>query len=357
MSEETKYKKLVIFDANIPELGGNKLFIPELAYKISHTILPVCHLYETAESRGIKFITPDVYLQMENKPRAFLFSHLYSAVSNDLVSNFGDKVKPLVLMCQESPFIATNFYVRLFQISKKFKHSFVFSGMERRLNKTTVYHQMFFPSPYGIKDFNPVNFNDKQFITMVSGAKSIGNWKKNLILKILYGLSVKEIYQERLKAIRFFAAKEGFDLYGRGWDKAPFKESYKEAIAKSYQGAVDDKFKILKGFKFTICFENSIFPGYITEKIFDAIFAGSIPIYLGAPDIKKYVPADVFIDFRDFKNYNDLYNFILSIDEEKYNNYLKAMRSFIVSDDYKKFSQEYFADRMLDIIEDGFDKK
>lgn len=52
----------------------------------------------------------------------------------------------------------------------------------------------------------------------------------------------------------------------------------------------DDKIEYLKQFKFNLCPENSNAEGYVTEKIFDAIKAGCIPIYWGSnncpePDI------------------------------------------------------------------------
>lgn len=44
----------------------------------------------------------------------------------------------------------------------------------------------------------------------------------------------------------------------------------------------DQKIEYLKQFKFNLCPENSDNKGYVTEKIFDAIKAGCIPIYWGS---------------------------------------------------------------------------
>ena len=44
----------------------------------------------------------------------------------------------------------------------------------------------------------------------------------------------------------------------------------------------DDKFKYLKSYKFNLCPENSNYPGYCTEKVFEAIKCGCIPIYWGS---------------------------------------------------------------------------
>ena len=43
----------------------------------------------------------------------------------------------------------------------------------------------------------------------------------------------------------------------------------------------DNKIEYLKRFKFNICPENRSVAGYVTEKIFDSIAAGAIPIYYG----------------------------------------------------------------------------
>jgi hypothetical protein len=42
-----------------------------------------------------------------------------------------------------------------------------------------------------------------------------------------------------------------------------------------------DKFELLKNYKFNIAFENTIYPGYVTEKLLEAKVAGCIPIYWG----------------------------------------------------------------------------
>lgn len=51
------------------------------------------------------------------------------------------------------------------------------------------------------------------------------------------------------------------------------------SLKKEYN---DDKIEYLKQFKFNLCPENSDAKGYVTEKIFDAIKAGCIPIYWGS---------------------------------------------------------------------------
>ena len=44
----------------------------------------------------------------------------------------------------------------------------------------------------------------------------------------------------------------------------------------------DDKLEYLKSFRFNVCPENSNAYGYVTEKLFDAIDAGCVPVYWGS---------------------------------------------------------------------------
>ena len=54
-----------------------------------------------------------------------------------------------------------------------------------------------------------------------------------------------------------------------------------DSLAQEYQ---EDKIAYLQQFLFNICAENAAVKGYVTEKLFEAIEAGTIPIYWGAAD-------------------------------------------------------------------------
>ena len=61
------------------------------------------------------------------------------------------------------------------------------------------------------------------------------------------------------------------------------------------------KLRTIARYRFTLAFENSIAPDYVTEKFFDPLIAGSVPVVLGAPDVADYAPAPgSFLDVRDF---------------------------------------------------------
>jgi Glycosyltransferase family 10 (fucosyltransferase) C-term/Exostosin family len=53
-----------------------------------------------------------------------------------------------------------------------------------------------------------------------------------------------------------------------------------------------DKRAVFAGYKFCIAMENSSTRDYVSEKLFDALEAGCVPIYMGAPNIvSDYLPA------------------------------------------------------------------
>lgn len=90
-------------------------------------------------------------------------------------------------------------------------------------------------------------------------------------------------------------------------------------------GTYTDNSKILKDYKFTISIENSFIPGYITEKLINPFLAGSIPIYLGAPDVSKYFNKKAFIDVRDFDTFEECIDYVVRVDKdsELYDSYMK----------------------------------
>ena len=90
-----------------------------------------------------------------------------------------------------------------------------------------------------------------------------------------------------------------------------------------------DKVKCINDYKFVFVFENTEkINGYITEKIFDVFYGGSIPIYFGAENIEDYIDSKCFIDFRKFQSLGDLY-FYLKIDKNKYQTMLTEVEKFL----------------------------
>jgi len=148
------------------------------------------------------------------------------------------------------------------------------------------------------------------------------------------------IYYERTNILQYFGQKNKIDLFGYGWDKHENKN-----IRAINQGPIESKIDTLKQYKYSIAFENvNNENGYICEKIFDSFSAYSVPIFYGAPNVKELIPQDTFIDYRDFENLNELNAYLNSIDEKKYNEYMFAIKQFMESDEYLKFTSKGFVE-------------
>ncbi|MEK7507714.1 MAG: glycosyltransferase family 10 [Patescibacteria group bacterium] len=159
------------------------------------------------------------------------------------------------------------------------------------------------------------------------------------------GFLKQELYSERVRALEFFGQHNEIDLYGSRWGA-----ERSSVIKKIWKGFADDKPGTMSGYTFVLCFENAIWPGYITEKIFDSMAVGTIPVYWGAPDVEADIPADCFIDMRKFRNYEELRIFLRAITPEDIRKYKNAMQAYFASGNFKKFTPEYFAETVLKII-------
>lgn len=60
------------------------------------------------------------------------------------------------------------------------------------------------------------------------------------------------------------------------------------------------KRQFLSSYKFTISFENDTYPGYQTEKLYDAMLAGSIPIYCGDPFVGEVFNTRSFVNTAEY---------------------------------------------------------
>ena len=198
--------------------------------------------------------------------------------------------------------------------------------------------------------------SDRDFLVMVNMNK-------------LPRLTHRELYRDRMRAVEFFNRTDDIDLYGVGWDKASrrmghtwvpwtlrrmhmaFQDWADEirphpwmiAARKVYKGELETKWETLARYDFALCFENAELKGWLTEKLFDCLRTGTIPIYWGATDIEKLVPLDCLIDMRQFVDYAELRAFLRVLDREAIRRYREAGRAFLESESFEPFSAKRFA--------------
>jgi hypothetical protein len=69
----------------------------------------------------------------------------------------------------------------------------------------------------------------------------------------------------------------------------------------------ESKLVTLSRYRFDLAFENSVSRDYVSEKFFDPLVAGCVPVYRGAPNIEDFAPGDhCFISAADFGGPQDL---------------------------------------------------
>jgi len=77
------------------------------------------------------------------------------------------------------------------------------------------------------------------------------------------------------------------------------------------------KVEFFKRYKFTLAIENTIWPGYMTEKLVDPMFAGSIPIYVGDPQAMLSFDPESYIDFTRFTTMKEMLDFVREVDNDR----------------------------------------
>ncbi|RDU64914.1 alpha-1,3-fucosyltransferase, partial [Helicobacter didelphidarum] len=135
-------------------------------------------------------------------------------------------------------------------------------------------------------DFDYMEFGDRHFrypYFLLRGYKNL--WNKHLVDK-------KDI-ESKTKFCGFVVSNEASpftDIRKTFFEKlSEYKKVDSGGRWKNNVGyKVDNKIEWLKDYKFNICFENSSYPGYLTEKLFDAFEANCIPIYWGDTSLRGY---------------------------------------------------------------------
>lgn len=76
------------------------------------------------------------------------------------------------------------------------------------------------------------------------------------------------------------------------------------------------KLRYLERFRFVIACENSAHPGYTTEKLYDALIAGAIPIYWGNPAVNLDFDTSAFIDASAMSDFAQLVEVVRGLDAD-----------------------------------------
>lgn len=93
----------------------------------------------------------------------------------------------------------------------------------------------------------------------------------------------------------------------------------------------DSKISFQRRCKFTLCFESTVHYGFVTEKITDAFYADTIPVYYGSPTVTEIFNKDAFINCSDYESFDAVIERIRELDQND-EKYLEMLRQPILVD-------------------------
>lgn len=319
---------------------------------------PYVHLRDHFARRGIAVRTADFLPTAVDESVRNIYFSLGRLDKTEQLSRRPD-VSLAAFFALECPIVEPSIYRALPRVARYFRHVYSWSDSESL--------QRFTGQPLELSLFRwPQSFDDvhENLWQGTQGRKFLVMINANKLPRIYW----QELYTERMRAVEFFARTGEIDLYGKGWDspsmrvgktwvpwtfKLPWLALQKRyqrrfpdprlvTVRQAWKGAAASKAETLAQYDFALCFENCILRGWITEKLFDCLFAGAIPVYWGAPEIRDIVPTDCFIDMRDFSGYAELRDFLKSRNAEDLRRYRYAAREFLASARYRPFNRDSF---------------
>ncbi len=178
---------------------------------------------------------------------------------------------------------------------------------------------VYIPIPYDYKEFDVTSEDIRKKDVLVVQVAGNNYWG--------------DAYQLRRDDTLWFLeqAPNDYKFAGPYWDifKETLSQRLKECFDEKYYGYVNDKKTFLKQGKFSLVYENASAKGYVSEKIYDAMSAGTVPIYWGAPDIENHVPKACFISRSDFKTMEELHSFLKNMSDDTYLKYIECISLFM----------------------------
>lgn len=275
---------------------------------------PFSEVVRQLESKNIYLIEKDDLPKFKEEKIACI---LHFNIDYELMSKHRNAIN-MYVAAEPACVDFTHYEYRLEKLSTYFDYTLTWNDNLIDLNGFIKFN---YPIDFKIRK-EKREFEDRKLVTNISANKKSPH--------------PDELYSERYRAICYFDQFEpDFEFYGNGWDKLEFR---------SYRGITSSKRSTLAKYKFSICFENQTkTKGYITEKIWDCLLCGTIPIYWGADNVKEYIPENCFIDFREYSTIEDLHNTIVSMPKKEWEEYINNIEVFLAKSKNGPFSVESFS--------------
>jgi len=154
-------------------------------------------------------------------------------------------------------------------------------------------------------------------------------WNNKFRAKLLVLIKEVKKYRFQIQNIKIYGLKNYFTVFN------------------NYFGEVEDKRKTLSKYKYSIVIENS--SDYLSEKIFDAIFSGCIPIYVG-PNLANYeIPDYLYLQAKP--DLSDIKEKIVSAKSKNYSEWLSQVKIWSMdAKTYNSWSRDLFVSKIFSNI-------
>jgi hypothetical protein len=364
----------VYLDPPSDQQCGNRMLRPETGrYNGDNLLAPYVAVAERLTKAGVATQTADMLPERPDGRRQVLISF---GARDRMVRHSVSRYRKLgrradvvmsAFFAMECPIVEPTMYQWLPALSAIFRRTYSWTDADslRPFTRRPVQnlHSFSWPQSFDAIHERLWSRRDRRFLVMMNANK-------------LPRLYVDELYTARLRAVAYFEQFGEVDLYGSGWGDAPMRvgktwtpfalrrlepkiwrlrqrlkpDPTYAAIARAARGRAESKSETIAGYRFALCFENSVLKGWMTEKLFDCFFAGTVPIYWGAPDVLERVPAECFIDMRQFKDFADLRQFLRALAPAQEERYRTAARDYLTSEQFTPFRTRTFVETITGIV-------
>lgn len=245
---------------------------------------------DPVDPKGERCLIPYDYTKDITKANLIVYNALdnYRDISNERDPN----LRPDQLTCLQSMESTTN-YPNIYSNRKSFNYTMLYS----LYSDVPIPYAEFFES-----NEKPLNISEKKghlLCAFISNCHAT-NGRKDYVTELMKYIKV--------------------DSYGRCLTNSEIPSEMKRA---------GDKYRVkeavIRYYKFTIAFENSNDPDYISEKLFQPLRYGSVPIFRGCNNLADFAPPHSTIDANDFRSPKELAEYLLYLDKNDtaYNEYFQ----------------------------------
>ncbi|XP_017541132.1 4-galactosyl-N-acetylglucosaminide 3-alpha-L-fucosyltransferase 9-like [Pygocentrus nattereri] len=194
-----------------------------------------------------------------------------------------------------------------------------------------------------------VNSEPPSYTPQLRGAEDLfnltANYRRDSDIWAPYGRVVKATEEEKAfqipkkdKLVCWIVSHWSDDFKRSIYFKEFSKHIQVEGFGKYFGRELNRKdfFKIIASCKFYLSFENSIHKDYISEKVFQPLVLGTVPVVIGPPrdNYEEFIPRDAFIHIDDFSTPKDLAEHLKAVDQnqEMYEGYFAWRKHFVAKD-------------------------